>query len=125
MLAIAALKLGAHSALAVDIDPQALLATRENATANDVVEQLQAQAPRVVMPASADVVVANILAGPLVELAPQLASAARPGAELVLSGILQAQAGEVSAAYADSFAMQPPKVREDWVSISGVRRCGG
>ena len=121
VLAIAALKLGAASARAVDIDPQAIVATQNNAADNDVVDQITAAQPRSVEPASADVVMANILAGPLVELAPTLAAAARPGAQLVLSGILRTQAAEVSAAYAADFDMQAPVVREEWVSISGRR----
>ena len=121
VLAIAALKLGAASARAVDIDPQAIVATQNNAADNDVVDQITAAQPRSVEPASADVVMANILAGPLVELAPTLAAAARPGAQLVLSGILRTQAAEVSAAYAADFDMQAPVVREEWVSINGRR----
>ena len=121
VLAIAALKLGAASARAVDIDPQAIVATQNNAADNDVVDQITAAQPRSVEPASADVVMANILAGPLVELASTLAAAARPGAQLVLSGILRTQAAEVSAAYAADFDMQAPVVREEWVSINGRR----
>ncbi len=88
ILAIAALRLGARHALAMDIDPQALLATRENAERNAVQAQIQITADREVEKAQADVLLANILAGPLVELAPLLAERTRIGGRIALSGLL-------------------------------------
>ncbi|MNC67659.1 Ribosomal protein L11 methyltransferase [compost metagenome] len=67
-------------------------------------------------------VVANILAGPLVQLAPQITTLVKPGGRLALSGILAEQAEEVRAAYADAFDLDPTAVKEGWVRISGVRR---
>ncbi|WP_295879140.1 50S ribosomal protein L11 methyltransferase [uncultured Thiohalocapsa sp.] len=122
ILAIAALKLGAASALAVDHDPQALDATVDNAIDNGVVDRLAVARPEQVPPTPADVVVANILAAPLLELAPQLAALAAPGARLGLSGILAHQAGRVADAYAHHFVMEPAETREEWALLSGRRR---
>jgi len=99
ILAIAALKLGAAHAVAIDHDPQALLATRENAARNGVADRLTVLGADVPPPAPAAVVVANILAGTLVELAPQIAAMVRPGGLLALSGILADQVSAVAAAY--------------------------
>ncbi|MBK1618690.1 50S ribosomal protein L11 methyltransferase [Lamprobacter modestohalophilus] len=122
ILAIAALKLGAVRALAVDHDPQALEATLENARANGVDERLSVCEPGRMPRETADLLVANILAGPLVELAPTLSQLTRPGGQLALSGILLHQADNVSSAYRATFALEPPLEREDWVLISGQRR---
>jgi len=121
ILAIAALKLGAAHAVCVDIDPQALLATRDNAIRNGVSERLEtlgADAPLT----PADAVVANILAAPLLELRPRLTALVKPGADLVLSGILKSQADGVAAAYSDAFDRQRWTHREDWSCIHAVRR---
>ena len=123
ILAIAALKLGAVDALGTDIDPQALEASRDNAGRNGIDPQrfpvyLPADLPQV----QADVVVANILAGPLVALAPQITSLVKPGGRLALSGILAEQAEDVRAAYADNFDLDPTATLDGWVRISGVRR---
>jgi ribosomal protein L11 methyltransferase len=99
ILAIAALKLGAAHAVAIDHDPQALLATRENAARNGVADRLTVLDADASPTAPADVVVANILAGTLVELAPQIAAMVRPGGLLALSGILADQVSDVAAAY--------------------------
>ena len=122
VLAIAALLLGAERVLACDIDPQALLATRENATLNGVSDRLECCLPDA-MPtqASFDLVIANILAGPLVSLAPQLLGYCASGAALVLSGILNAQANEVMAAYAPDIRFAPPARQGDWTRLAGVR----
>lgn len=96
ILAIAALKLGAVDALGTDIDPQALQASRENAQRNDVSDQLTLCYPDRLPDAGYQIVVANILAGPLVELAPQIAASVAPGGRLALSGILAPQAGRCS-----------------------------
>ncbi len=122
ILAIAALKLGAARAIAVDHDPQALEATLENAGANNVDERLFVFEPEQMPMDAADLLVANILAGPLVELAPSLGRLTKRGGLLALSGILHHQAETVSGAYRGDFALEPPVEREDWVLISGRRR---
>ena len=99
ILAIAALKLGAAGAVAIDHDPQALLATRENAARNGVADRLTVLGADAPPPEPADVVVANILAGTLIELAPQVEAMVRPGGLLALSGILAEQIDDVAAAY--------------------------
>ncbi len=121
ILAIAALKLGAASALAVDYDPQALDATVDNATANGVLERLSIARPEQVQALQADVLVANILAGPLLELAPTLAALAAPGAHLGLSGILSQQAARVADGYAAEFLMEPVATQEGWALLTGRR----
>jgi ribosomal protein L11 methyltransferase len=122
VLAIAALKLGARAALAIDIDAQALLATRDNAARNDVAERVTAGGPGEAQPAPADVLLANILAEPLLELAPAFAQRVAPGGAVVLSGILQSQAAPVASRYAAWFDMRPATVRDDWALLYGVRR---
>jgi ribosomal protein L11 methyltransferase len=122
LLAIAALKLGAARATAVDIDPQALLATRENALANGVGDRLDARAAADFAQAPHDVVVANILAGPLVALAPRLCAALAPGGDIVLAGLLEAHAAEVAAAYAPWCEMAAPARLEGWTRLTGRTR---
>ncbi len=121
ILAVAAACLGAERVLAVDNDPQALTATRENAARNGVAERIEVCLPQQVVVTPHDWVVANILAGPLVELAPRLIELTRPGGGLALAGLLSHQAAEVTAAYADALALDPPLEREGWVRISGRR----
>ena len=122
ILAIAALKLGAAAAIAVDHDPQALDATVDNAIDNGVLEGLSVYRPDQVPATQADVVVANILAGPLLELLPTLAALAAPGAELGLSGLLSHQAARIADVYAASFVMQTAETRDDWALVTGRRR---
>ncbi len=122
ILAIAALRLGARHAMAMDIDPQALLATRENAERNAVQAQLQVTADREVEKAQADVLLANILAGPLVELAPLLADRTRIGGQIALSGLLVEQAGAVTAAYRPWFDIGLAGARDGWGLLTGYRR---
>ena len=122
VLAIAALKLGAAAALAVDIDPQALLATHDNAERNAVAERLTVAAPDRADRGPADILLANILAEPLLELAPAFAERVAPGGCVVLSGILQRQAAPVASRYAAWFDMRPATTRDDWALLYGVRR---
>ncbi|MFC0667861.1 50S ribosomal protein L11 methyltransferase [Azotobacter chroococcum] len=123
ILAIAALLLGAERAVGTDIDPQALEASRDNATRNGIdPARFPLYLPAELPQQPAEVVVANILAGPLVQLAPQITSLVKPGGRLALSGILAEQAEEVRAAYADAFALDPTAEKDGWVRISGVRR---
>ncbi len=123
VLAIAALRLGASAALAVDNDPQALLATRENAARNGVSAQLQECAARAWQPAPVDVVVANILAGTLIELAPRLALAHNSGGRLALAGILHDQQQAVCSAYAPWYTFDAPRRRDTWTLLSATRKC--
>lgn len=122
ILAIAALRLGATRAAAFDIDPQALLATADNAAANGVAQRLEIVSRDTDLPIGADLLVANILAGPLIELAPRLATLCRPGARLALAGLLDEQADEVGAAYAPWFALAPAASRAGWTLLAGSRR---
>jgi ribosomal protein L11 methyltransferase len=124
ILAIAALKLGAAYALAVDIDPQALQATRSNAGRNGIgADALDTVQPGAKQPlADFDLILANILAAPLVALAPTLARSARPGGRLLLAGLLDWQAGEVMAAYRDDFDIGIGAERDGWVLLDGRRR---
>jgi ribosomal protein L11 methyltransferase len=120
ILGIAALKLGAASVVAVDLDPQALVATRENALRNGVADRLEIQdvPPRL---EAACCVFANILADPLVQLEPVLGAACSPQADLFLSGLLKSQAYAVKAAYGASFAIVQVIERGDWCGIHARR----
>ena len=123
ILAIAALLLGAPRAVGTDIDPQALEASRDNAARNGIdPARFPVYLPADLPPQAADVVVANILAGPLVQLAPTITAQVAPGGRLALSGILAEQAEEVRAAYAGAFELDPTAEKDGWVRISGVRR---
>ena len=122
ILAIAALKLGAISAVGVDNDPQALTASIDNAERNAVADRLAVFLPEDFDGAPANVFVANILAGPLGELAPTFAAAAKPGAPFAISGILDGQQDELLARYGEWFDDLRVDRREDWVRISGRRR---
>ncbi|MGB5104521.1 MAG: 50S ribosomal protein L11 methyltransferase, partial [Steroidobacteraceae bacterium] len=123
ILAIAALKLGAASARAIDIDPQALIATRDNAERNRIeAASLDISDDPGLAERSCDLLVANILAGPLVELAPRFAAALRAGGELALSGILAGQAQTVTAAYQPWFDIALSATREGWALLDGRRR---
>ncbi|MDR5874973.1 50S ribosomal protein L11 methyltransferase [Halomonas sp. CUBES01] len=123
ILAIAALKLGAAHADGTDIDPQALQASRENAQRNHIDEaDLSLCYPEQLAAGDYPIVTANILAGPLVELAPTIAGHVAPGGRLALSGILANQADEVLNAYqAQGLQMDEPTVREGWVRLTGQR----
>ncbi len=123
ILAIAALLLGAPQALGTDIDPQALEASRDNASRNGIdPARFPVYLPAELPQQPVDVVVANILAGPLVSLAPQITALVKAGGRLALSGILAEQAEEVRAAYADAFELDPTAIKDGWVRISGIRR---
>lgn len=120
ILAIAAAKLGAGRVLGVDIDPQALTASRNNAAANKVT--LEVCAPNELPAVTVDVLLANILAGPLIALAPYFARLLRPGSPIILAGLLERQAEEVAAAYRDYFEMLPSRHQGDWTLLVAVRR---
>jgi ribosomal protein L11 methyltransferase len=119
ILAVAALKLGASSLFGVDIDPQAITATRINAERNDVAERLSVDTE---MPDAAfDIVLANILAGTLIEHRDRLLAATKPGGSIVLSGILGNQVDDVRHAFSDNVDFDPPSRRDDWALLSGRR----
>lgn len=122
ILALAALALGARTAYAVDNDPQALLATSANAELNGAVERLFVGPPDRLPAVTVDVLAANILAGPLVALAPTFAERVAPGGMLVLSGILEPQAALVAAAYAPAFGELERTTRDGWVRLTGRRQ---
>ncbi|MGQ0659212.1 MAG: 50S ribosomal protein L11 methyltransferase [Chromatiales bacterium] len=122
ILAIAAIKLGARHVWAVDIDPQCLEVTRENAARNEVSDRLTVSGPGDCPAPQRDVLLANILARPLIELAPAFAEAVRTGGDVVLSGLLISQIEACVAAYTPFFDMQPPRAEADWVILAGVRR---
>lgn len=119
ILAIAARKLGAGTTDAVDIDPQAVQATADNARVNHV--ELQALLPDGLTDGSYQVVVANILSNPLKVLAPMLAGRVASGGHLVLSGVLERQADEVAAAYAPWLKMSVWQARDGWVCLHGQK----
>ena len=121
ILGIAALKLGARSVLGVDIDPQALTATVDNARRNDVFDHIRVAAPDDAYE-PADVLVANILSDPLIELAPRFAALVRSGGRIALCGILESQAASVTLAYAPWFDMRAFATRDSWVCLNGERR---
>ncbi len=122
ILAIAAVKLGAERAWCHDIDPQALHATAENAHANGVAKATQVCEHAASLPAGVDVLLANILSGPLCALAETFAFKVRPGGHVVLSGLMEHQEAEVTAAYDAWFHTRPIAVREGWVALQAVRR---
>jgi ribosomal protein L11 methyltransferase len=124
ILALAALVLGARSAYAVDNDPQALTATRINAELNGVAQRLFVGLPETLPAVAVDVLAANILAGPLVELAPKLVERTAPGGRIVLSGILARQAARVAAAYAPYLTNVEQTALEGWVLLAGRRKAG-
>lgn len=120
ILSIAAAKLGAGEVIGVDVDPQALVASRANAQANGVAAAFTV--PDDLPPRRFDVLVANILANPLRLLAPALSGRVRAGGRIVLSGILEPQAAQVAAAYAPWFKLSVGDGDDGWVALAGVRR---
>lgn len=121
ILAIAALLLGARRAIACDIDPQALTATRDNADKNQVAGCLECCYPQEISELTVDLLLANILAGPLVELAETLSAKVSKGGRIVLSGILAQQVDEVIGAYDPWFQFDPPVIQEEWARLCGIR----
>ena len=119
ILAIAAAKLGASPVIGVDIDPQAIASAAANASANGVRIAFRSTADPA--PEPADIVVANILSNPLKVLAPLLTALARPGARLVLAGLLERQVDEVARAY-PQFAMHVHASLDGWACLTGVKR---
>ncbi|QSX30412.1 50S ribosomal protein L11 methyltransferase [Shewanella cyperi] len=123
ILAVAALKLGAAKATGIDIDYQAIDASRDNAERNGVADRLALYLPEDQPKGlKAEVLVANILAGPLRELAPLIQDLVAPGGLLALSGLLAEQADEISACYAQWFDMDPVAHKDEWCRLTGRRK---
>ncbi len=122
ILAIAALKLGALEAIGIDNDPQALIASVDNAERNDVAACLKVYLPEDAPRADYPVVLANILAKSLIDLHGHIRDACQPGGTVVLSGILREQADEVVAAYTPDFEAFDVEAQDDWVRITARRR---
>ena len=120
ILAIAAVLLGASHAYAIDIDPQAITATLANAEKNQISTKISCYLAQQFPPLQADVLLANILAKPLIELAPTITALLKNQGQLVLSGILNQQADSVSAAY-HKINMNPLKSLEDWCRLDGIK----
>lgn len=123
ILAIAALKLGATRCIGTDIDQQALRTTRENAKINGVADKLEVYLPHEMPNIKADLVIANILAAPLIELSKVILGYLKTDGPIAMSGILQRQANDVMAAYLPRIEFSAPRFQEEWTLISGL--CSG
>jgi ribosomal protein L11 methyltransferase len=122
ILAIAAIKLGAAKVIGIDIDPQALLASKDNAQRNGVADQLEAFLPQdQPQDLIADVVVANILAGPLRDLSSIIKGLVKPQGVLAMSGVLDTQAEDVANYYRDELTLDPIVEQSEWCRISGKK----
>ncbi|WP_217516062.1 50S ribosomal protein L11 methyltransferase [Vibrio metschnikovii] len=123
ILAIAAIKLGAAKVIGIDIDPQALQASRDNAERNGVADKIEVYLPQN-QPENlvADVLVANILAGPLRELSAVIKSLIKPGGLLAMSGVLNTQAEDVATYYRDQLDIDPIIEQEEWCRITGRKQ---
>jgi ribosomal protein L11 methyltransferase len=119
VLAIAAARMGAHDCHAFDIDPQALIATRDNSEANAVLDRVRCHDSAASLPHQVDVVIANILAGTLVNLASELCGYLRPGGQLILAGILKQQVHEVRAGFSPWVNLSVFAERDGWSALSG------
>ena len=121
ILAVASVKLGAAEAHCFDIDPQALIAARDNAESNGVSAHVLLHSSTESLPEGVDVLLSNILSGPLCELAPRFAALVRPGGDLVLAGLMESEVSDVTGAYNAWFDIHPFGQREGWVGLSGRR----
>jgi len=119
VLALAAARLGAREVHAVDIDPQALIATRDNAAANQLAGKIHVHEHSSTLPLQVDLLMANILAGTLVELAPQLCARLAPGGQIILAGILRQQVHEVRAGFAPWLELAVFAEKDDWSALAG------
>ena len=122
ILALAALELGADYAYAIDVDPQAIMASQENAKRNNMKEKLTIAYPDEMELPAADILMANILSGPLVELAPKFEHLVKPGGKIILSGILAVQTEECLSTYSSWFNMGAPLFQNEWTMLTGIRR---
>ncbi|MCW8109065.1 50S ribosomal protein L11 methyltransferase [Alteromonas ponticola] len=121
ILALAALKLGAKKVIGIDIDPQALQASMENASRNNVADRLKVYLPDDQPSLKADIVMANILSGPLIELQDTITDYCKKGGSLVLSGILAEQIAKIEAAYAKDITLDPSVIEGEWARVSGIK----
>lgn len=121
VLGIAAALLGAKSVFAIDIDPQALIATTRNADANKVSDKIRSGMPNELATKPVDLILANILANPLIDLSKTIASHVKPGGHIVLSGILAQQKDEVLSAYNPWMTESQVAMQDNWVMINGMR----
>jgi ribosomal protein L11 methyltransferase len=121
ILAVASILLGAHEAYAVDIDPQALTATENNAIINNVRDRIHCLLPEQLPALQADVLLANILAKPLCDLSERICALLAPEGQLILSGILQEQTQSVIEAYQKTIRFSAPVQQEDWILLSGAK----
>lgn len=122
ILALAAAKLGARQVYAVDIDPQAVLATKANALNNKLDNKLIVSAAENAALPAADILIANILLNPLLQLARHISSLVRKNGKLVLSGILAVQVDECLASYSRWFTMGEPVFQDEWALLEGFRK---
>lgn len=127
ILAIAAALLGAQSVQGVDNDPQAVLATNDNCERNGLLQGrvgtfLPEEYDSISTPESVDILLANILAAPLLSLASKFASLVKPHGSIVLSGLLAEQADAITEVYSEWFEMSAAVQREDWIRLSGIKR---
>ena len=122
ILAVASVLLGAKVAHAVDIDPQAITATESNALKNKVEDKIKTYLPEQFTPFQANIVLANILAKPLIDMAEQICALVVSGGSLVLSGILHEQAESVINAYQREIIFSPLVQQEDWIRLVGIKR---
>ena len=127
ILAIAAALLGAQSVQGVDNDPQAVLATNDNCERNGLLQGrvgtfLPKEYDSISTPESVDILLANILAAPLLSLASKFASLVKPHGSIVLSGLLAEQADAITEVYSEWFEMSAAVEREDWIRLSGIKR---
>jgi ribosomal protein L11 methyltransferase len=124
ILGVTALLLGAKQATGVDIDPQALIASKDNLTRNHLAtDQFPVYLPSEYPAQASDIMLANILAGPLVELADTLISLIKPQGKICLSGILSHQADAVMNAYSHAIDFEPIIQKEEWVRLTGQKKC--
>jgi len=121
VLAIAALKLGAEKATGIDYDPQALIASRDNALKNQVNDRLSVMKTASQNLEKADILIANILAGVLIELVETISGLVKPGGQIILSGILPQQADKVADTYRRFFTMETAVEKNDWIRLQGQR----
>ena len=109
--------------LGVDIDPQAVDASIENARRNDIdLDILHISLPSKLDREKVDLLIANILSGPLIELTSKFADMIKPGGKILLSGILKTQVNDIKCAYQSYFELDPENIREDWVRVTGTRK---
>ncbi|WP_416306916.1 50S ribosomal protein L11 methyltransferase [Neptunicella sp. SCSIO 80796] len=122
ILGIAALKLGAKRVIGIDIDPQALLASQDNANRNNVGDRIELYLPDDAPDIQGDIVLANILAATLRELKSIISANCKTGGYLVMSGILDTQAQDINHLYSNNYQMQPNAILGEWARVSGCKR---